>query len=82
MITPAFKILEPGNNTRAIGGQLPWLSEWIAIGIGNAETAAIEPDYSQTILFDESLHVLPSPVSTASWPFQTYEIATFACYGT
>ncbi len=82
MITPAFKILESGNNARAVGGQLPWLSERIVIRIGNAETAAIEPDYSQTISFDESLHVLPSPVSASGWPFQTYEIATSACYGT
>ncbi len=82
MITPAFKILEPGNDARAVGGQLPWFSERVAIGIGNAEAAAIESDDSQAIPFDEPLHVLSSPVSASGWPFQAYEIATSACYGT
>ena len=52
MITPAFKILESGNNARAVGGQLPRFSERVAIGIGNAEAAAIEPDDSQATPFD------------------------------
>ncbi len=52
MITPAFKILELGNNARAIGSQFPRFRERVAIGIGNAEATAIESDHRQAVPFD------------------------------
>ncbi len=81
-ITPAFKILKSGDNALAIDGQFPRLGERIAIGIGDVEAATIEPNDGQTILFNESLYVLPPPVCAASRPLQAYEIATLACYST
>ncbi len=82
MITPAFKILESFHDTGAVGGQLPRFGKRIAIGIGELESAAIEPNNGQTILFNESLHILPSPVCASSRPLQAYEVATFACNST
>ena len=42
VITPAFKILKPFDDTGTVGSQLPWLGERVAGGVGKVETAAVE----------------------------------------
>ena len=51
VITPAFKILKSFNDTGTVGSQLPWLGERVAGGVGKVETASVELNHGQTILF-------------------------------
>ena len=44
MITPAFKILKPFDDTGTVGSQFPRFGERVAGGVGKVEAASIELD--------------------------------------
>ena len=44
VITPAFKILKPFDDTGTVGSQLPRFGERVAGGVGKVETTSVELD--------------------------------------
>ena len=44
MITPAFKILKPFDDTGTVGSQLPRFGERVAGGVGKVEATSVELD--------------------------------------